>query len=653
MRMTSTSDQEPRTSVLKRGAGSSFKLKSIDLVQFAVTAATLARDISNMSACPPAAAAASVVLLILETVQANQEACARLARRCANVLSDLDAQMAGRWASAPPLLIKNLEKFRETLWNIHKYLALHVDMKWRVRFMKKSSIEDTVAELHALLSDASQSFQLTDDSDNTLIDEGMEDSDEPATHTLPVLSPIDLDKCLSFKDQVESTIHQYSEDGLDDATSQHFRQYRLSDVRTRPLGRVIENFGWWKGAAEADTTAGQFVLMKRYDRDKSQQYKFHQLQNVVTYLAETFKLSPMRTQNFLNASHDLDSHIGVDEGDLMLSLPESSDGHVGVIRNHGVLETLRMLPRTFREENTPDHSEEDSLLQGLFVSTRRLIWTHQTNIWWHNGEYVPPSPDEEECQCHTILPYPPLPDSTWKGFHPQVTTEKLAVWDFGYFPPDQKGVESFVRLGNLIQDELETYPEDESVSAVQYVADVEYPVNLPYSNLPHGVACWTLTLPSNSRATGMVNHTSRASEEDAWRYLLQMGHTLADEFDVPLRDLRISKFNHTAAVMQLKNYMCPPVTSIEHKIDFDVSYFYETARWDDPPTTMYLLTTADREHPPYLSSISTRIPFGRPTPTLTPEWTCTLKWRIGAVQSVAVTHCDDVARVLSSSPTPE
>ncbi|KAG6873083.1 hypothetical protein C0995_003127 [Termitomyces sp. Mi166 len=497
LRRTST---EPRTGTeMDRGKekgkgkdrGSGLKLKSPDMVQFAITAATLARDIGNMSACPPAAAAASVVLLILQTVQANHDACARLARRCANILSDLDVQMTGRWESAPPLLIKNLEKFRETLWSIHKYISWFVDMKWRVRFLKKATIEDTLAELDALLSDARQSFQMstlinihhavssrnkakkvTGESDNALVDD---DSDEDIDDLIPRttdLFPIDLDKCLSFRDQPEYDLHKYLDaEHEDDANwGQYFQQYRESDIRTRVTARVIRGFGWWEGATEADTAAGKFVLVKRYD------------------------------------------------------------GDVGVRR--------KMLPRTL--EPKLSESENNAILQDLLASTRQLIWNHETARY---NEYVSSTPDEEECICKSAnSPVNTYPCPTWMDIHPDVHVEEMGIWDFGYVP-EEKGMEAFVRLGNLIKDELATFSEDEDVSGVQNVVNAEYLANLPYQGLPYRIACWTLEVPPNSRVSGTVTHTARASEEDAWRYLLQTGQALADEFDIPLHDLRIRELN--------------------------------------------------------------------------------------------------------------
>lgn len=54
-----------------------------------------------------------LLICAVQSIKANQEACIRLARRCAKIITDLDMQMTGRWADAPAALIKNLEKFLE------------------------------------------------------------------------------------------------------------------------------------------------------------------------------------------------------------------------------------------------------------------------------------------------------------------------------------------------------------------------------------------------------------------------------------------------------------------------------------------------------------------------------------------------------------
>ncbi|TFK69796.1 hypothetical protein BDN72DRAFT_878230 [Pluteus cervinus] len=139
------------------------KLTKEDVIHTAIAATSFTKDLSNLSCFPPAAAAISIVSLILQTVQdvqSNKEACHRLARRCARILSDINDQMEGRWDTAPPLLVKNLQNFEITLNSILHFMKAQAQASWGERFMRKFSIENALAEYHSLLDDAAQSFQL-------------------------------------------------------------------------------------------------------------------------------------------------------------------------------------------------------------------------------------------------------------------------------------------------------------------------------------------------------------------------------------------------------------------------------------------------------------------------------------------------------------
>ncbi|KAF8066027.1 hypothetical protein FPV67DRAFT_1450449 [Lyophyllum atratum] len=634
----------------------SFKAHSDDLVQFAATAATLARDIGNMSACPPAAAAASVVLLILEIIQTNQEACARLARRCAKILLDLDAQMTGRWESAPALLAKNLEKFRETLWSIHHYMTLQVDLNWRTRFAKKGSIEDAVTELDALLSEASQAFQVRLFEQRRLFEDfnDAEHIEEPLSASRIPILPRSTSTNVSRLDTNQNTISTIilsptwrlavkTSGNIDYLTFKHVLfpnlTHWLEDLTL--LRRLYHpSFPQLLGSSLKNSPV-PFVLL-------GQETILECLHSTslkgCTYLVLRFP----QIQNFLDASlpidrlsdntefaYSQDASVGIEHSDsVMLGLPVSSPGHIMTNRNHGLLECmqtlcLNMLPRTSRRCATSDASKDESLLHELLISVRKLIWTHHMDERRLNGAYVPPSSFDEECYCKAAdLPYAPRPSPSWRGFTPFPQAEELAVWDFGYIPKE-KGMEAFVKFGNLIKDELAPFPADESVSGVQWIADHDHPINLPYLSQSDRMACWTLNVPQNSRITGQVMHRSYGSEEDAWQFLLQSGETLAEEFDIPLQDLRI-----------------------KHKLDFDVSYYKESAKWDQPSTTMHLLTAFDPKRAPYLSCTPRRGRISQSIPLLELGWMCAIKLRIGAVQTVAVTG-SETPRVLSGSPTPD
>ena len=86
-------------------------------VLFAATAfASVTVDVSDMVQFTPVRAAAGILLVILQTIQemdANKDACFRLARRAAKILLDLKKRMEGRWENAPRPLIENIEEFEK------------------------------------------------------------------------------------------------------------------------------------------------------------------------------------------------------------------------------------------------------------------------------------------------------------------------------------------------------------------------------------------------------------------------------------------------------------------------------------------------------------------------------------------------------------
>ena len=84
--------------------------------------------------------------------------------------------MDERWDNAPSTLIKNLERFQtyvgalclrcylsissRTLTSIQEFMKIQTDLKWSDRFLKKSSIEQALAEYTRQLDDAARSFQV-------------------------------------------------------------------------------------------------------------------------------------------------------------------------------------------------------------------------------------------------------------------------------------------------------------------------------------------------------------------------------------------------------------------------------------------------------------------------------------------------------------
>lgn len=90
--------------------------KARDILFAATAFASLTVDVSDMVQFTPVRAAASIILVILQTIQemdANKDACYRLARHAAKVLLDLRRRMDGKWDTAPAALIENIRDFEQ------------------------------------------------------------------------------------------------------------------------------------------------------------------------------------------------------------------------------------------------------------------------------------------------------------------------------------------------------------------------------------------------------------------------------------------------------------------------------------------------------------------------------------------------------------
>ncbi|KAF8341808.1 hypothetical protein F5887DRAFT_976082 [Amanita rubescens] len=120
-----------------------------DALRITLTMSMLANELSNISVFPPVVAATSILLIILQTVQNNREACANLAERCAQMLLDLNDIMRDKWETAPPALLRNLTKYTETL-----------GQSGEKRLFRKASIEAALADFDKKLGDSAQMFQM-------------------------------------------------------------------------------------------------------------------------------------------------------------------------------------------------------------------------------------------------------------------------------------------------------------------------------------------------------------------------------------------------------------------------------------------------------------------------------------------------------------
>ncbi|KAH9977429.1 hypothetical protein BJV74DRAFT_888489 [Russula compacta] len=129
-----------------------------------VTSAQIASDISSMLQFPPTMAATTVLLSILQIIadiKTNQQDCVRLAQRAARLLMALGRRMEGKWEDGPQSLLENIREFEATLLSIRDFMLKAAQTKWISRFVAKTSIQDALMQYDQQLRDAAMSFQVS------------------------------------------------------------------------------------------------------------------------------------------------------------------------------------------------------------------------------------------------------------------------------------------------------------------------------------------------------------------------------------------------------------------------------------------------------------------------------------------------------------
>lgn len=290
------------------------KVTPDNALQLAIATTAVAKELANMSAFPPAQALVNIILLIFQTVQqvqTNKEGCHRLARRAHRILVDISDQMAGRWETAPELLLKNLKKLESSLQMIYDFMKSEVEVKWSNRFLRQASVQNALDEYNALLDDASQSFQIatlinihyvvgsrmeSQDLSNRKLVKAREDSEELPPYNSEKTPPqitekprsssparaVDIVSTLTTSStySIVETSTMVTSDStaamefLDDSylpeelasltldNDHGFRRYHQSEVRLHGRSRLKD--GWWAGGMEVQV-GGQAALIKRYE----------------------------------------------------------------------------------------------------------------------------------------------------------------------------------------------------------------------------------------------------------------------------------------------------------------------------------------------------------------------------------------------------
>ncbi|KAI0255628.1 hypothetical protein BJV78DRAFT_1279363 [Lactifluus subvellereus] len=281
-------------------------------VDWMVTSAQIASDVSSMLQFPPTMAVATVLLAILQIIadiKTNQQDCLRLAQRAARLLMVLGRRMEGKWDDAPQSLLENIREFEVTLLSIRDFMLKATQTTWINRFMAKTSIQDALLQYDQQLRDAAMSFQVASLIEIHYAMRGVS-SNNPSRTTdgENITNPIESLEALSSslgkstlecsvssfelakqsRDYAESTVSSFSfveadpgclepaipvpaeeEEFLANITGDvdefGFRRYHQSDVILRKGNRKA--VGWFAGTSEAQA-GGQKMTIKRYDGQK-------------------------------------------------------------------------------------------------------------------------------------------------------------------------------------------------------------------------------------------------------------------------------------------------------------------------------------------------------------------------------------------------
>ncbi|KAI9509001.1 hypothetical protein F5148DRAFT_1283415 [Russula earlei] len=288
-----------------------------------VTSAQIASNVSCMLQFPPTMAATTVLLSILQIIsdiKANQQDCIRLAQRAARLLVAVGQRMEGKWEEAPQSLLENIREFEAMLLSIRDFMLKAAQAKWISRFVAKASIQDELMQYDQQLRDAAMAFQVS-----SLIEihyamgimSGCSSKEAPRitdedvvtspTEASEVLSSLNVSKsefsASSFEVVKQSRGSIGSSFALIDADTEAlepesessppatpvpteeeeflaningdtdefgFRRYHQSDVIVRKANRKA--VGWFSGTSEAQA-GGQKMTIKRYDGMKDHALK--------------------------------------------------------------------------------------------------------------------------------------------------------------------------------------------------------------------------------------------------------------------------------------------------------------------------------------------------------------------------------------------
>jgi len=130
--------------------------------------------------------------------------------------------------------------------------------------------------------------------------------------------------------------------------------------------------------------------------------------------------------------------------------------------------------------------------------------------------------------------------------------------DYGYVPGGSTDFSNFVRLGNIQggqdgkeKEAIDVVGKTHGTMLVRTSRHGGFPQRQPANPfmIPDEMECWPVALPSRGNATVFVHHEMElTSVNDAWRFLIARGASLASSHGVKPQDLILGKSRETLFV---------------------------------------------------------------------------------------------------------
>ncbi|KAH7921126.1 hypothetical protein BV22DRAFT_1132533 [Leucogyrophana mollusca] len=434
----------------------------------------------------------------------------------------------------------------------------------------------------------------------------------------------------------------------------------LSNVQTQSPQALVRE------ALRSSSIAACTELMLRFYRD---------LSDTAMYVQRQLGLDENKVQDFFEASS-----FRVDSAKtLVVGLPPPREGKWYSARNYGLAHSLfnaclNMLPNHGRVSYAYDKGDEEvtdemqkkinhlvTLARGLLPSGHEpAVLPPRLLTLVEDNESAAPSLTLRQVRdlsftlrCH---------DHTW--YERSVPAHKFAVGDLGYIPAGETFT-SFVRLRNVLEDHLVALDVSTKAFAEHWCWE-----NMPISReplesyaLPGDVNGWAVAVPPHAQIDVVAIHEAFVtSVNDAWRYLLQHGQSLAAEAGVKPHELILVTRAGTHQDFYIKDFRPKPFGMHGQMLGGDPRFaanpfhHQQMHGFQQPrhfghhfppafgtptlPSIFYLFTSLDPGHEPYWSSSPVCVAKGAPRPSVGRDFTYKIGWNIGFLNYVQL-HAED------------